>query len=292
MRSFRIFALAYVLVLVCLQSPAHSDHPDAAVVMVEGCSGVCVDPAGLVLTAKHCELSETVTVRFKDRTVTAHRLLTSSECEGPVVYDCDGDGYPYLSVAASPPRIGERLWSCGFPQVNGRRELSWNSGRLLHWSTFQYGGGSFNGNVVGFATCPGWSGGPLLNGKSEVCGLLNSTNGSTSVFISSAAVRAAYAAAQQQLQRKNDSDAGRLKLFVFGSMTCGPCRQFKDDYANNSAFRSQLEAVFAVEFIDIDKQPELAGRIGIEEVPTFLAPGVIRITGYDGPDELLTQLGI
>lgn len=30
----------------------------AAVVRVGGCSGVCVDPAGLVLTAKHCDLRD------------------------------------------------------------------------------------------------------------------------------------------------------------------------------------------------------------------------------------------
>ena len=41
--------------------------PSAAVVLVGGCSGVCVDPAGIVLTAKHCRLGEQVTVRFPGR---------------------------------------------------------------------------------------------------------------------------------------------------------------------------------------------------------------------------------
>ncbi len=167
-----------VLVLLALtcSNTAFAGSVDEAVVMVEGCSGVCVDRAGLVLTAKHCELPTTVTIRFKDRTVTAQRVYVSRDAEGPVVFDCEGDGYPYLPVSASPPQIGERLWSYGYPQVNGRRELRWNSGPLLRWSTFDYGSGSFNGNVVGFVTGPGWSGGPLLNAKAEVCGLLSAVS--------------------------------------------------------------------------------------------------------------------
>ncbi len=36
-----------------------------SVVMVGDCSGVCVDPSGLVLTAKHCEHPPVVIVKFK-----------------------------------------------------------------------------------------------------------------------------------------------------------------------------------------------------------------------------------
>jgi len=291
LRSRSRDALVLLLAITC-SNAAVADAVDEAVVMVEGCSGVCVDPAGLVLTAKHCELPTTVTVRFKDRTVAAQRVYVSRDAEGPVVFDCEGDGFPYLTVAASPPQIGERLWSYGYPQVNGRRELRWNSGPLLRWSTFDYGGGSFNGNVVGFVTGPGWSGGPLLNAKAEVCGLLNSTDCATSVFISSAAVRQAYATVRQQLERERPADDGQPTLYVFGSMTCGPCRQFKDDYANNAAFRQQLESRFTVEFVDADKQVDLTSRFDVTEVPTFIVPGEVRVTGYQGPDNLLVRLGV
>ncbi|MCA8985871.1 MAG: trypsin-like peptidase domain-containing protein [Planctomycetaceae bacterium] len=263
-----------------------------AVVMVEGCSGVCVDPAGLVLTARHCDLPATVTVRFKDRAVSAQRVYVSHEAEGPVVYDCEGDGYPCLPIAATAPRVGERVWSCGYPHLNGRRELRWASGAVLRWSTFEYAGGAFNGNVVRFATAPGWSGGPLLNAKAEVCGLLNSSDRSTSVFISWAAVRQAYATVRQQLEQERPVNDGRATLYVFGSMTCSPCRQFQQNYANNATFCRQLESRFSVEFVDVDKQVELTSRFGVTEVPTFIIPDVVRITGYRGPDDLLVRLGI
>jgi thiol-disulfide isomerase/thioredoxin len=263
-----------------------------AVVMVEGCSGVCVDPSGLVLTAKHCELPATVTVRFKDRTVSATRVYICREVEGPVVYDCEGDGYPFLPIAATAPQVGERVWSCGYPHLNGRRELRWANGPTLRWSTFEYGGGSFNGNVVGFVTAPGWSGGPLLNAKAEVCGLLNSSDCATSVFISSAAVRQAYAAVRPNQSSNPSATTGPPRLYVFGSMTCGPCRKFKEDYANNPSFRQQLEAAFTVEFVDVDKQADMANRFGIAEVPTFLVVGAARVTGYEGPEQLLVALGV
>lgn len=287
---FRQNALALIAFLV-VATTAQAGIDDA-VVQVEGCSGVCVDQAGLVMTARHCDLPETVTIRFKDRTVSATRIYVCHETEGPVIYDCEGAGYPFLPVAASPPQIGERLWSYGYPQVNGQRELRWASGRLLRWSTFEYAGGPFNGNVIGFATGPGWSGGPLLNANAEVCGLLNSADCATSVFISSAAVRQAYATVCQQLKQEHPSDDGQPTLYVFGSLTCVPCRQFKNDYANQESFRRLLESTFAVEFVDVDQQPSLAGQFGVEEVPTFIVPSLLRVTGYQGPEQLLIQLGL
>lgn len=277
---------------VGLWSHASLAAVDDAVVMVEGCSGVCVDPSGLVLTAKHCELPATVTVLFKDRTVSATRVYICREVEGPVVYDCEGDGYPFLPIAATAPRVGERVWSCGYPHLNGRRELRWANGPTLRWSTFEYAGGAFNGNVVRFVTAPGWSGGPLLNAKGEVCGLLNSSDCSTSVFISSAAVRQAYAAVRASRAADPPASTGKPRLYVFGSMTCGPCRKFKEDYANNTQLRQTLDAAFAVEFVDVDKQTDTANRYGVAEVPTFIVPGSLRVTGYEGPDQLLVALGV
>jgi thiol-disulfide isomerase/thioredoxin len=281
-----------VVVAVGLPPTACLAAVDDAVVMVEGCSGVCVDPSGLVLTARDCSLPTTVTVRFKDRTVSATRVYVCREVEGPVVYDCEGDSYPYLPVAATAPQVGERVWSCGYPHLNGRRELRWAKGAMLRWSTFEYAGESFNGNVVAFVTAPGWSGGPLLNAKGEVCGLLNSSDCATSVFISSAAVRQAYAAIRPSLAADSPSRSDKPTLYVFGSMTCGPCRKFKDDYANHAQLRQPLEASFAVEFVDVDKQADLAGQFGVTEVPTFLVPGGLRVSGYEGPDQLLAALGL
>ncbi|WP_417850659.1 hypothetical protein [Thalassoglobus sp.] len=97
-----------MIAILATVSSAQAGVEDA-VVLVDGCSGVCVDEAGLVMTARHCDLPKTVTVRFKDRTVSATRIYVCPETEGPVIYGCEGNGYPFLPVAASPPQIGERL---------------------------------------------------------------------------------------------------------------------------------------------------------------------------------------
>ena len=266
---------------------------DEAIVLVDGCSGVCVDPSGIVLTAKHCDLPAEVTIRFKQRAVHALRVYESSDTEGPVAYDCDGDGYPALPVASSAPVIGEKLWSFGYPSLNGQRELRRNCGPLLRWGTFKYAGGEFNGNVLGFACGSGWSGGPLLNAKGEVCGLLNSSDDRTSVFISSAAVRQACTAARQRPENPAEESHPQLtELLVFGTPTCGPCLQFKADLTSDRSFSTLLRSSHELVWVDISQRPEMAKKYGIEQVPVFISERGIRIVGYTGPEDLLMTLGL
>ena len=283
-------AVACLILLVPITAIAGVDN---AVVMVEGCSGVCVDPAGIVLTAKHCDLPDRVSVRFKQGTVNAVRVYESHDTEGPVAYDCEGDGYPSLPVAATAPVIGEKLWSFGYPSLNGQRELRRNCGPLLRWGTFKYAGGEFNGNVLGFACGSGWSGGPLLNAKGEVCGLLNSSDDRTSVFLSSAAVRQACATARQNFEKPAEQSQPQLpELLVFGTPTCSPCLQFKADLNSNRNFSALLRSTYELVWVDINQRPEMAKKYGIEQVPVFISEQGIRIVGYTGPEDLLMNLGL
>lgn len=266
---------------------------DEAIVIVDGCSGVCVDPAGIVLTAKHCDLPSEVHVRFKQGAVKAVRVYTSTDTEGPVAYDCEGDGYPALPVASTAPALGETLWSLGYPTLHGRRELRQTRGTVLRWGTFRYAGGDFTGNVLGFACAPGWSGGPLLNAKGEVCGLLNSSDDRTSVFISSAAVRQAYAAVRQQTAPAAEEARPQLpELLVFGSPTCNPCLQFKTDLNSLREFSTELRSAYELVWVDIHQRPEMAERYGIQQVPVFVSETGIRVVGYTGPEDLLMKLGL
>lgn len=277
----RFFVIAFVLTLASTASAAVSD----AVVLVDDCSGVCVDPSGLVLTAKHCDHPPVVVVRFKDRTVSARRVYVCPETEGPVVFDCDGEGFPFARLAEIVPPNGDKVWSAGYPNLSGRRELRWASGLMLGGSQFRYQGGSFRGNVVGFTTGPGWSGGPLFNQQGEVCGLLDSSDCQTSVFISYAATREAYIACRNR-------PATKPTLYVFGSVHCGPCLKFKQHYAEQKKLQQRLDAWFTVVFVDIDVRPGTADQFGIKEVPAFVVPGEPTITGYTEPDVLLDKLGV
>ncbi|MBL8812293.1 MAG: trypsin-like peptidase domain-containing protein [Planctomycetaceae bacterium] len=284
--------LWWCAVLLVFLPDAEADVSEA-IVIVDGCSGVCVDPNGIVLTAKHCDLPREVTVRFKQRSVRAIRVYESHDTEGPVAYDCDGDGYPSLPVAVTAPAIAEKLWSFGYPSLGGQRELRRNCGPLLRWGTFKYAGGEFTGNVLGFACGSGWSGGPLLNAKGEVCGLLNSSDDRTSVFISSAAVRQAYAAARQQTEQPAESSEQQFpQLLVFGTPTCSPCLQFKADLTSNRSFSALLRSTYELVWVDINQRPEMAKKYAIEQVPVFISEQGLRIVGYTGPEQLLMDLGL
>ena len=122
-----------------MQSPRVSD--DASTFSSTVAAVSALTPAGLVMTARHCNhAGDNCHVRFKDRTVSATQASMSvAKRKVRLSIDCEGSGYPHLPVAASPPRIGERLWSYGYPQVHGRRELAlgeWTAS--MRWSTFQY----------------------------------------------------------------------------------------------------------------------------------------------------------
>jgi hypothetical protein len=277
----RLMVVPLVLALGTTASAAVKD----SVVMVGDCSGVCVDPSGLILTAKHCEHPPVVIVKFKDRTVTARQVYVSAETEGPVMFDCDGDDFPFAKMAEAPPCVGDTVWSYGYPTAEGQRELRWIRGPLLGCRKFEFQGGSFRGNVTGFPTKPGWSGGPLFTRNSEVCGLLNSSDAQTSVFISCGATLEALNTCRERVNNKRS-------LYVFGSKACGPCQKFKQHYAEKTVLRQRLDAVYAVTYVDIDLHPAAAEQFGIQQVPAFVVPGQPAVTGYESPDELLQRLGL
>lgn len=105
--------------------------PYEAVVQVEGCSGVCLDPSGLVLTAKHCDLREVERIQFGNVEVLAVRIYESSLTEGPLVYDCVGGAYPSVPVAHNPPDAGEHVNSLGFPLIESHRVFREEAGTVL-----------------------------------------------------------------------------------------------------------------------------------------------------------------
>jgi thiol-disulfide isomerase/thioredoxin len=214
-------------------------------------------------------------------------LVDLKTCDDLTWFEADARryGYPFVPVASSVPPAGAVVTSYGYPQTGDDRQLTWGTGVLVRGSSFEFRGRSFRGNVVSIVSGPGWSGGPLLDRDHHVIGLLSSGDRYSSVFISFAAVRRAYDAVAV-------APTGKPTLYVFHSQTCGPCRKFDADYADDAAFRQAIEGAFDVVPVDVDERPGTAREFGITEVPTFVVPGRPPIVGYDDPDELLRSLGI
>lgn len=285
--------IAFLVTLFALAVAALSAKPASAaeiadtVVMIGGCSGVCVDPSGIVLTVKHCGIPEVTQVRFRDRTVMARKLYETPECDGPVVFDCEGDGYPYQRVAQRVPNVGEDVWSAGYPARNGTRQMTWASGKVV-------GAGRWKSNLrdcgvlvneASFATSEGWSGGPLFNQSNEVCGLLLGGDKRTSFYASFSAVRAAYDATRPQ-------ENAKPTLYVFTSANCQPCRLFKSDYESRLTLKVPLNDAYTIRFVDIETNRSEATRRGVSDVPAFVRDGHANIVGYTTPDDLLVRLGL
>jgi hypothetical protein len=243
-----LFALAAALAIAVPVSAATRD----AVVRIGGCSGVCVDPAGIVLTAKHCGLTANETVVFPETgSVTARRIYVGPEAEDVVVFDCAGDGWPYVTVADAVPPAGSRVQTLGYPgsvagQRNPGRGLMMAEGTLLgggEQTVLQNGQplGNFLANRTDLVTGPGWSGGPLFDKQDHVIGILSAGDEKSTLFISWAATRRAFdSAVTLQLPQNKPS------LLIFGYENCDPCRRLKRDMAAGRFSR------YDVEYVDVE----------------------------------------
>lgn len=118
-------------------SPAHADRPAAPGIdqsaraatcrISTGCSGVCVHPRGLILTARHCGLDERVQISWPDGSQASGQLAyVCDEGEGPLMYLAEQSPAPRSAVrlAAHKPDVGEDVFSWGYPQQpDGSRPL-------------------------------------------------------------------------------------------------------------------------------------------------------------------------
>lgn len=264
-------------------APAPASLSPAAVVQVGGCSGVCVDVTGLVLTARHCDLEEVERIRFANYEVIAVRIFESGETEGPVVYDCVGEGYPASAVALEKPQPGEAVQTLGYPDQHGIRSLSQVGGTVQQGGRYQFRGGEFLGNLTNLPLHEGWSGGPLFNARGEVVGLATSTDGTDSIFISHAATRAAFESARQLHSRK-------LPLRIGIDLGNDECLTFLADFAQDPHLRRELQEHFEISVSDATSAADATMAASVPKLPVFRVSSEVVATGYAGKLELLQRL--
>jgi len=187
--------LSVIAVAVCLLIPQIAvsemvtEEPERAMVLIGGCSGVCVSEDGLVLTARHCDLGKVTEINFVNagRKVQAiRRFVGDSKVDGVVVYDCEGENYPWLPVAGLTPNRGDVIWSYGFPKTSLGRTFNQQKGQFvgLKRMAWKFCDKCQENHLVEsddpeatpfldvtFPVAKGHSGGPLLTVDNEVLGV-------------------------------------------------------------------------------------------------------------------------
>lgn len=293
-----VLAFAMAPCLACL-----GGEPERATVRLgTGCSGVCVDPSGIVLTAKHCGAPESTRVFFPGgedvRAVLVHQGPNGDDV---VAYDCDGAGFPFVDVASEKPEPGDDVWSLGYPARAMGRQVR-GSGKLFGVGPAQvfdphagYLDALVNGTTIQVGG--GWSGGPLFNADAQVVGILSSEHPRGSQFLSYQDTVAAYQVAQAA------RPAPRLRYFGYAG--CEPCLYFKRDAKAGKfgrvlggkldAHGDVLETTrYRIEYVDIETKDGRAKFVRLGEalkalgkpvpkvVPTFHLEGrAAATTGYD-----------
>lgn len=245
MRLSTAMIVVILLACACRCSAADASVRDA-VVRVGNCSGVCVSPSGLIVTAKHCRIPQTTSVHFSSRRVTARRVWVAPQMEGPVILDAEGEGYAFAPISAAPPRAGERVFSMGFRTGNFSRMEGTLTGRTRTSTGVTMA-------VTDFRVFRGNSGGPLFNARGEVIGLASMTTMDRGPFgwyreqphrsywITWRAVKTAVLAALPKSTdrsekiavpgRPQSADPAKPVLYVFTSPGCSACDEFKRDVA-------------------------------------------------------------
>lgn len=284
-KSSLVFSyLLKTVLLISLGAAEDTQSLRSSVVQIGGCSGVCVDPAGLIMTAKHCELQNVETVRVGDQEHLAFRIYEAPGTEGPLVYDCFGGGFSWTPVATEKPEPGQRVRTMGFPAINGVRQFRESSGIVEGGAKVWFEGEQFLGNLTDMELTPGWSGGPLFNGNGEVVGLANSSGvGVGSVFIS-------YAATLEAWQAVHAIHNSRPLLQILVATDHKQSLTFQHDFEGDLDFQRELREHFRLLFLDAQQPHPALGDLSKSELPAFVMPNGDVITGYRGQLDLLMRL--
>ena len=279
-----------LVLALCFGGVANAN--EAAVVRLNGCSGVCVSADGLILTADHCGNAQTVPVTFPDGSKYTATLEYSPPRNGideAQTYRISGvGGLPFAPVATSEPKAGDKVWSVGYPAGNYQR----NAGRVERIGFTTRGDASFavridDGVVTNWQSDGGNSGGPLFNEAGEVVGLLSMSGSEPrSYWIGLTSIRQAMSGPDLQPVAYK-----RNPVVVFTTPGCGPCERLKFDattgrlgdydfqFVNwNPELSVWSDPALATEFADTAKAP---ARLGF---PVIWVRGTDKYrVGYD-PD--------
>lgn len=210
-----------LLLSACFSFPAAAAERDC-VIDHGGCTMFVVE-GNLLVTAKHCEHPQQITVNIQGHRVTATKSYVTPSEDGPVVFTLDGGPFESLPVSVDPLTADEAVYSLGYPGGNWARI----NGKLID-SNHQ-----IQVNYTNHRVATGNSGGPLLNAKGEVVGIALHVSPDIGVHRSGFAgwkvTHDAVVQAKGGAIRKRGPPKERPVIIMFTQPGCAPCEALKRD---------------------------------------------------------------
>lgn len=190
--------MRYLIVsaLLCAAAEPTSVPPEAAAVVQidNGCTGVCVHPDGIILSADHCGSARSVTFENEGR-FSLDTLYDPPQdgVDQALMFKCQhGANLPYVEIAEQAPRPGDEVYSIGYPsEERAGRKWSMFRGRITHTHYTHGTPPAADGIRVDFPVWGGNSGGPLFNASGELVGLCSTSDrNSVSTWVGPEDIRA------------------------------------------------------------------------------------------------------
>lgn len=309
------------------RAQAPSERCRQAVVHLDGGSGVCVSADGWIVTAAHMlpgwpfdppELKPrhnpwfpspppplrrppaSVAVTWENGTRLQARVCVIqdvAERSDLAILKAEGTGLPFRPLATKPPAIGDPAYAAGWPAGN----WGWNECRIAAMGDVPvdeaYAGrrvcGVLDMITVNYRANPGGSGGPLFNSAREVIGICSraTTAGpQASRFarwehVTANLLKAGYT------ESRTVSDLPVLQKWINSEIQCAPCIRYDADYARGIMIGGVLlQESFRVETHDMAREPQIAAKLGVVRVPSFVTPDGVVHEGYTSPEALAAIL--
>jgi len=248
---------------------------------VSGCTAFFVAP-DLFMTAKHCELARTITVKPPGvkTPVKATRVYQTSSSDGPVVYQIPGGRFAYYDVAERLPAVSAAVYCVGYPGDNWVR----TEGTLTGCNPLK------TINFTDQRINTGNSGGPLLNRERQVIGVALIVSADLKQHVSGFSgwrvTREAYLRAVSATLPKD------RPLIVFTSPKCKPCEQFKAEI-KDQAVAANIKYVMegSEEWGTYTRKFEAATGQRVTAAPTFWVDGSTEFRQTFTPGTALSVIG-
>lgn len=147
-----------------------------------------VHPDGLLLTAHHVvENADSIDVSCSGQSAQAAMVRSASPSTDLALLEVEGLNVDaYLSFAQSGPELGEEVFTVGYPLVNLLgTEPKYTEGTI---SALSGPGGDASYVQISVPVQPGNSGGPLVNERGEVVGVVIATASAPAFFRASGTI--------------------------------------------------------------------------------------------------------